>query len=38
VEIDGQFLSEELWRQGNALQEEVGASRPEALDHPEEEP
>jgi RAQPRD family integrative conjugative element protein len=38
VEIDGQFISEELWRQGNALQEEVGASTPEALEDPAEEP
>lgn len=38
VEIDGQFISEELWRQGNALQEEVGVSTPEALDDPGEEP
>jgi hypothetical protein len=38
VEIDGQFISEELWRQGNALQEEVGASTPEGLDGPREEP
>lgn len=38
VEIDGQFISEELWRQGDALQEEVGVSTPEALDDPGEEP
>jgi hypothetical protein len=38
VEIDGQFISEELWRQGNALREEVGASTLEALDDPGEEP
>jgi hypothetical protein len=32
VEIDGQFISEELWRQGNALREEGGASTPAALE------
>ncbi len=38
VEIDGQFISEELWRQGNALREEVGTPTPEALDDPPEGP
>ena len=38
VEIDGQFISEELWRQGNALREEVGTATPEALERPGEEP
>jgi hypothetical protein len=38
VEIDGQFISEELWRQGNALREEGGTATPEALDGAGEEP
>jgi hypothetical protein len=38
IEIDGQFISEELWRQGNALREEAGAATPDALDDPAEEP
>jgi hypothetical protein len=38
IEIDGQFISEELWRQGNALSEEVGIATPEMLDEPAEEP
>ena len=38
VEIDGQFLSEELWRQGKALQEEVGTPASETRDDPAEAP
>ncbi len=38
VEIDGQFISEELWRQGNALREEAGTPAPETRDDPAEVP